>query len=51
LAGLELHGITDVPVIDPTVLSVKMAEALVDAQLAHSKRTYPPPPDKKIVGY
>jgi allantoin racemase len=51
LAGLERHGIIDVPVIDPTVLAVKMAEALVDLRLAHSKRTYPPPPDKRIVGY
>jgi len=49
--GLEHRGITDVPVIDPTVLAVKMAEVLVDLRLAHSKRTYPCPPDKRIVGY
>ena len=51
LGGLEQHRVTDVPVIDPTVLAVKMAEALVDLQLRHSKRTYPTPPDKEIVGY
>jgi allantoin racemase len=51
LAGLEGHNIIDVPVIDPTILAVKMAEVLVDLHLAHSKRTYPTPPDKKIVGY
>ena len=49
--GLEAHGIKDVPVIDPTVLAVKIAEAMVDLRLAHSKRTYPIPPDKMIVGY
>jgi allantoin racemase len=51
LDGLEQHHVTNVPVIDPTVLAVKMAEALVDLQLRHSKRTYPAPPDKMIVGY
>ncbi len=51
LGGLKQHLVTDVPVIDPTVLAVMMAEALVDLQLTHSKRTYPAPPDKNIVGY
>jgi len=51
VVGLQRHGITDVPVIDPTVLAVKMAEALVDLQLVHSKRTYPLPPEKEIRGY
>ncbi|HJX39396.1 MAG TPA: aspartate/glutamate racemase family protein [Anaerolineae bacterium] len=51
LAGLERKGIADVPVIDPTVLAVKVAEALVDLRLSHSKRTYPCPPEKRIVGY
>jgi allantoin racemase len=50
LAGLERQGISDVPVIDPTVLAVKVAEALVDLRLSHSKRTYPSPPDKEILG-
>ena len=49
--GLKQQGISDVPVIDPPILAVKMAEALVDAGLAHSKRTYPTPPEKLIVGY
>jgi len=51
VVGLQRHGITDVPVIDPTVLAVKMAEALVDLQLVHSKRTYPLPPEKEIRRY
>jgi allantoin racemase len=51
VVGLQRHGITDVPVIDPTVLAVKMAEALVGLPLSHSKRTYPTPPEKEIVGY
>ena len=51
LAGLERQGISDVPVIDPTVLAVKMAETLVDLRLSHSKRTYPFPPHKEIIGY
>ena len=49
--GLEDQGILDVPVIDPAILAVKIAEALVDTGLSHSKRTYPHPPEKEIVGY
>lgn len=49
--GLEEQGIADVPLIDPAVLAVKMAEVLVDTGLTHSKRTYPRPPEKEIVGY
>lgn len=41
----------EVPVIDPPAVAVKLAEGLVDMGLAHSKRTYPLPPDKEIVGY
>jgi len=41
----------EVPVIDPASTALKMAEALVDLKLAHSKRTYPYPPKKEIVGY
>lgn len=47
--GLEAHGIKDVPIIDPTALAVKMAEAMVDLNLTHSKRTYPAPPKKRII--
>ena len=49
--GLRREGIIDVPVIDPAVLSFKMAEALGGMGLSHSKRTYPTPPKKEIVGY
>jgi allantoin racemase len=49
--GLEEQGIFDVPVIDPAILAVKIAETLVDMGLCHSKKTYPKPPEKEIVGY
>jgi allantoin racemase len=49
--GLRSKGITGVPVIDPAVIALKMAEALVDMGLSHSKRTYPVPPRKDVVGY
>jgi allantoin racemase len=49
--GLEDLGIAGVPVIDPAILAVKVAEALADMGLSHSKRTYPLPPEKEIVGY
>lgn len=48
--GLAKRG-CEVPVVDPPAVAVKLAEGLVDMGLAHSKRTYPPPPDKEIVGY
>jgi allantoin racemase len=48
--ALAERGCT-VPVIDPPAVAVKLAEGLVDMGLAHSKRTYPLPPDKEIVGY
>jgi allantoin racemase len=35
-----------IPVIDPTVTSLKMAETLVDMEMSHSKKAYPDPPDK-----
>jgi allantoin racemase len=49
--GLRENGITDVPVIDPAILALKVAEALADMGLSHSKRTYPAPPEKEIIGY
>ncbi len=49
--GLEREGFRGVPVIDPAILSLKIAEAFVDIGLSHSKRTYPAPPEKEIVGY
>ncbi len=48
--GLAQRG-CEVPVIDPPAVAVKMAEALVDLGLAHSKRSYPTPPEKAVVGY
>jgi allantoin racemase len=48
--GLAERG-CEVPVIDPPAAAVKLAEGLVDIGLAHSKRTYPPPPAKEILGY
>jgi len=48
--GLAQRG-CEVPVIDPPAVAVKMAEALVDMGLAHSKRSYPTPPEKVVVGY
>ena len=48
--GLAQMG-CEVPVIDPPAVAVKMAEALVDMGLAHSKRSYPTPPEKAVVGY
>jgi allantoin racemase len=50
-SGLEALGISDVPLIDPAIVAVKVAEALVDLGLSHSKKTYPTPPQKEIVGY
>ena len=48
---LSRRGITDVPVLDPAVLALKVAEGLADMGLVHSKRSYPIPPEKKITGY
>jgi allantoin racemase len=41
----------DVPVIDPVPVTVNVAAALVRSRLAHSKRAYPEPPKKNVVGY
>lgn len=49
--GLAARGYGGVPVIDSMVAAVKLAEALADAGLRHSKRSYPFPPSKRIVGY
>lgn len=40
-----------VPVIDPGIAALKLTEALVDMRISHSKRTYPRPPAKELVGY
>jgi allantoin racemase len=49
--GLKQQGISGVPVVDPATVAVKIAEALADMGLSYSKRTYPKPPEKEIVGY
>jgi len=49
-AGLLERG-HQVPVVDPAATALKVAEALVEAGLTHSKRTYPQPPEKEVVGY
>jgi allantoin racemase len=49
--GLVARGLTGVPVIDPVPTTIQMAEGLVRAGLRHSKRTYPEPPVKRIVGF
>ena len=48
---LEARGIAGVPVLDPLVVALKIAESLVDLALTHSKRTFPAPPRKAIKGY
>ncbi len=48
--GLLAKGY-DVPVIDPVPYAVRLASALVDAGLSHSRITYPPPAAKPVVGY
>jgi len=40
---LSKEGITGVPIIDPAVIALKIAEALVDSGLSHSKMTYRTP--------
>lgn len=49
--GLLERGYDGVPVIDPIPTTIRVAEGLVGAGLQHSKRTYPHPPTKEIVGY
>ncbi|MCL5256219.1 MAG: aspartate/glutamate racemase family protein [Chloroflexi bacterium] len=48
--GLRKKGYA-VPVVDPSVLAVRVAEVLADIGLSHSKRAYPYPPRKVITGY
>lgn len=38
-----------VPVIDPAVAALKLAEILVDMKLTHSKVYFPKPPEKHRV--
>lgn len=50
-AGLRARGLDGVPVIDPPVWAIKLAEAMVDMGITHSKRSWPNPPAKRIDGY
>jgi allantoin racemase len=48
---LARRGYPDVPVLDSMVWAVKLAEAVADMGLRHSKLSWPFPPDKRIAGY
>ncbi len=48
---LAARGYPDVPVIDSMVWAVKLAEAMTDMGLRHSKMSWPAPPEKRIDGY
>jgi allantoin racemase len=48
---LARRGYPDVPVIDSMVWAIKMAEAIADMGLRHSKMSWPYPPAKRIAGY
>ena len=48
--GLLARGI-DVPVIDPIPNAVAVAATMARLGLAQSKRTYPMPPAKQLIGY
>ncbi len=41
----------DAPVVDPLIAAIKLARTMVEMDLTHSKKTYPYPPQKEIVGY
>lgn len=43
----ELQEVLGVPVVDPAIASLKLAEALVDMKLSHTKLVYPEPPPKE----
>jgi allantoin racemase len=49
--GLGDQGHPEVPVIDPGLAALKQAEVMVDLKLTHSKRTYPLPPRKTLIGF
>jgi allantoin racemase len=43
----ELQDALGIPVIDPAVASMKLAESLVDMKISQSKLVYPKPPEKE----
>jgi allantoin racemase len=48
--GLMAKGY-DIPVIDPVPAAVRLASALIDIGISHSRVAYAPPPAKPVVGY
>ena len=48
---LAESGHPGIPVIDPVLTTLKIAEALVDLGLKPSSRTFPTPPAKTVLGY
>ncbi len=40
----------NIPVVDPLVVALKLAEILVDMKTSQSRLTYPPPPEKERTG-
>ena len=40
----------NIPVLDPAIVSLKLAEILVDMKTSHSRLTYPLPPEKERTG-
>lgn len=49
--NLLLEKGVNIPVIDPSIAALKMAQVLVEMKLNYSRRTYPYPPEKIIHGY
>jgi allantoin racemase len=50
-AALAQRGVRDVPLIDPLPTTLQIAAAMARARLCHSRRSYPPPPEKDRPGY
>ena len=54
LAEQVKHKLADqgynIPVVDPLIVALKLAEILVDMKTSQSKLTYPPPPEKERTG-
>ena len=55
LADQVKHGLANqgysIPVLDPLIVALKLAEILVDMKISHSRLTYPIPPEKERTGY
>ncbi|MDH5695373.1 MAG: aspartate/glutamate racemase family protein [Dehalococcoidia bacterium] len=54
LADQVEHELADrgynIPVVDPLIVALKLAEILADMKISHSRLTYPPPPEKERTG-